>query len=545
MKLNTQYLVIIIFTLFSFNLYSQVNVVIEGMAYISGSTISDCTTIDFEENSSVTVQFGVTLEKPSSYVAGTSNLRIFTKKTSSDFEVQRYTQTVQESFWSNGDPQFFTASLTITLNASQFNVSGGLFYAEFETSGNFKTSSCNYSIEKDEVPTFTISPSSTTVSCNDNSPKTFTVDNAYNSPGTLTYNWQVGSGWYYNGTAVSNFTTSTNTIQLTPYQFPPSNVKVTPVLDGESYPQLTSNVGIGGFNPAYQIIGDNDLCSTATYTIDNLPAGISVSSWSTSNSNIATISSNGNQATLTATGNGTTAVSATLTNSCGQTKTITKNNIEVGAPSFPNTDMNGDDNVFVRETKTYSAPIASNTTSYYWYFDYGYIDDSSITTAWFIKSGQGTNTITVKVGDRSNSAVVVCRATNSCGNRIKYMYVNIRSTGSGGGGGGGGDPCDDALRLSSNPMKAGNSTNKVIIDPDPCDSNPLPKVNMQTDLATKPQTDFNAKSTVNIFNNYGNLVYTNTQTDTDFDVSHLIKGFYIIKYQTRTGKMITKKLIVE
>ena len=88
---------------------------------------------------------------------------------------------------------------------------------------------------------------------------------------------------------------------------------------------------MSGFDPAYPIIGANQLCSTATYSVNNLPAGTTVTSWSVSNSNIATILGNGNQATLTATGNGTVNITATLTNSCNQTATITKNNIEVGA----------------------------------------------------------------------------------------------------------------------------------------------------------------------------------------------------------------------
>ena len=320
------------FTIVSKAIYGQeVEVFIQNMSYINGGAISDCSTIDFEDNSTVTVQFGVELKKPSAMVVGNSNLRIYTKKSSTINEVERYSQDVQESFWTTGDPQFFNVSLSITLDADEFNVSGGIFYAEFESSSGNKYSGCNYSIEKDEVPTFEISPSSTTVSCGSSSPKTFTVTNVYNSPGTITYQWQVGYGWEYNESVVTNFTTTTNSVQLTPIAYPPNDVKVTPVLDGVGYPQLTANVSLSGFDPAYPIIGANQLCSTATYSVNNLPAGTTVTSWSVSNSNIATILGNGNQATLTATGNGTVNITATLTNSCNQTATITKNNIEVGA----------------------------------------------------------------------------------------------------------------------------------------------------------------------------------------------------------------------
>ena len=180
---------------------------------------------------------------------------------------------------------------------------------------------------KDEKPTFTM-PKSTTVSCNSSSPKTFTVTNVYNSPGNLSFNWNVGNGW----NSTSSFTTTTNSITLTPTSFPPSNVKVTPILDGISYPQLTTKVSLSDLNVG-QISGNSQGCvnSNNTFSISNIPNNANVT-WSIIPSNIANIVSTSNSSvTLNGTFNGVGRLKAVITNSCGQTETRTKN-VQVGGP---------------------------------------------------------------------------------------------------------------------------------------------------------------------------------------------------------------------
>jgi hypothetical protein len=102
----------------------------------------------------------------------------------------------------------------------------------------------------------------------------------YNSPGTLSYNWQVGSGWNNSsGNPVSSFVTTTNSVTLTPFSYPPSNVIVTPILDGVNQPQSTSTVSLSGFNPTfYEVVGQSSLCSSAIYTVSNLSSDIIVTS---------------------------------------------------------------------------------------------------------------------------------------------------------------------------------------------------------------------------------------------------------------------------
>lgn len=213
MKSKIHY-VIIFLTFISTITYGQdVTVEIQNMTYLSGGSISDCGTIDFEDNSSITVQFGIQLEKPSSLVIGTADLKVLTKTTSSSSPDTEDSQSVQESFWATGDPQFFTASKSITLYANDFNTSGDEFYVEFAG-----YESCKYSIVKDEVPSFSLAPTSTSVSCGSTSVKNFSVTPSNIPSGaTVSYQWSVGNGWLRDGNPASNFTTTSTTVQLTPY----------------------------------------------------------------------------------------------------------------------------------------------------------------------------------------------------------------------------------------------------------------------------------------------------------------------------------------
>ncbi|HLV38409.1 T9SS type A sorting domain-containing protein [Xanthomarina sp.] len=142
-----------------------------------------------------------------------------------------------------------------------------------------------------------------------------------------------------------------------------------------------------------------------------------------------------------------------------------------------------------------------------------------------LQYGYQNKSIYVKIGN-PGSTVVVCKATNACGNRTKYKYINVRSQS---------DPCGD-FRLSSNPMKFGNSANRIIYPPiDPCDDDPFGKT----------ATNNKNIKTVEIFNSHGESVYLKSQTENEFNISELKKGFYFVKSKISNGNTITKKLIVQ
>ena len=505
---------------------------IENMTYL-GQSIPNCGTIDFNLNSQHSIQFDVIIERD--YYQNDPNLSatgiLYIAYWTGSGEFIESQHNINSSSWTisqNGVKATVTKHKNIILTSNNFDdTTGGSLYARYEETNNqLFYESCFHDITK---PEFHISPDNINVSCDSNSSITFTVNSINDTPWPIEDQWQLGSGWEYGGTPETSVTTSTDYIQLTPYLYPPSDVKVTPIVDFDAYDQLTSQVSLGDFDHAYQVTGTSSFCSIATYSVNNLPAGTTVTSWSVSNTSIATISSNGNQATLTAIGNGTVDITATLTNSCNQTAPITKNNIDVGAPAFPNTAMSGETTPVVGESKYYSVPEASGATSYYWYFDVGNGQTGTNIDGWQIQQGQGTTGIFVKVGN-PGSTYIVCRATNSCGERIKYKYVSPRTPS---------DPCDEFLRIGSNPIKSDNLAGRPIWIEDPCDD-----FAWKTNSLTKEASE-KTKSTIDIYNSFGRLVYSKTQLEKEFDISGLEKGFYFVKYQTKKGKLITKKFIVK
>lgn len=402
-----------------------------------------------------------------------------------------------------------------------FNTSGGGLYAEFQETGVDPIASCNYPIIKDELPSFTISPSNTTVECGSTNSKIFTVnDQNVPSGSTLTYNWIVGNTWLRNGSPAGNFTTTSNSITLEPNTYPPDNVKVTPVLDGQNYPQLTSNVSLADFNTVFEISGPSILCTSAMYSIDNLPAGYLVT-WSLSNSNIASIQTFGNIANLTSISNGDTVLTASIKNPCSQQVSATKN-IHIGHPDFPAAEMTGDDNPLEGELKFYSVEEAEEATSYEWHFEHNGVTGAFV-FGWEIYSGQGTTTLQALVGNKGYTNVV-CKALNSCGFAIKNKLVSVRDIN---------DPCpdDEFIKMLSNPIKNDNFSTKQFEVIDPCD-----------DLMGNKS---NRLFTVSILDTFGNTVLTKTQKSNSFELENLKAGVYFIRYLTKKGNTISKTIIVE
>ncbi len=481
--------------------YSQQVAIEINSMYDGTSYIDDCGTIDFGSNTTLNINFWVKLEKPSNYSVGDGELKIYKVPYSGAFPDLDSSISYTSSAW-NGN--FIDAYYNIELSASFFETSGGRLYAEFHETGVDPIASCSYSIIKDELPSFTISPSSTTVDCGSTALKTFTI-NDQNVPtsSTLSYNWVVGNTWNHNGSPAGSFTTTSNSVTLEPNTYPPANVKVTPVLDGTSYPQLTSNVSLSSFTGSFYITGASSVYSNATYSINNLPAGYTVS-WSSSNTNLAQISSiNDYQAQVTANGNGTATINATITNTCSQQLALTPKNINIGSPTFSNGGVSGDNNPLTGEQKWYSVPPATGAISYLWYFNIGGQTGTNV-DGWSMDIIQDTS-IYVTVGN-PGLAYVVCKALNGCGSTISYMPVVVRSTS---------DPCDEMLRLSSNPVKSDEILNKVILIDDPCD---------ETWYRTNSE---NTKFTISILNSFGRSVYRKTQNSREFDIPNLKKGFCI------------------
>ena len=83
------------------------------------------------------------------------------------------------------------------------------------------------------------------------------------------------------------------------------------------------------------ISGDNNFCTNSnSFTIPNISTGVNIS-WSANPNGIVSINSpNGLQTTLTKIGNGLITLTATISNACGSSFSISKPNIEVGTPQY-------------------------------------------------------------------------------------------------------------------------------------------------------------------------------------------------------------------
>ncbi|WP_298881301.1 hypothetical protein [uncultured Polaribacter sp.] len=329
--------------------------------------ISECSRFDLKSKNSHNLTFNIVLEKI--YDVNNSN-NINDTHGSGDIKIilaalgtQKDKKIIKINIndWvidAGNQVQRVNIPFNINIKNSEIGINQNSIFAIYDTgNGSFVWDSCKSAITK---PSFKIDQENVEVTCDDTSAKTFTVNNVNNSPGNLSFNWEVGSGWERNGSAVSNFTTTSNSVSLVPTSYPPSNVSVTPVLDGVSYPKLTTTINLSDFNPSYQISGNSSICGTTNYTIDNLPSNISILSVSSSNSNVATVSLNNGEIIVTKVADGLVTISATLQNSCSQTASITKD-IQIGIPTYVNNaTITGSSSICGTQLYTYSVNIPNH-----------------------------------------------------------------------------------------------------------------------------------------------------------------------------------------
>lgn len=522
MKKIIKIITLTILTLWSSNSIAQVTVTMSDMTNILTSpvtSINHCGNIDFNLETTVRLQFQVSLTKLSNTIVNAGTIQIYYQKSSTDSKME-----VGAPYSIPASPNFntsFLASFDIELYANNFNISGGTLFAIYQPFGGSENrTTCNYSIIKDETPTFTLSTTPTSINCNSTSPVTFTVNNENNSSGILSYNWVIGSGWNFNGTtAPANLPTTTNTLLLVPTVYPPSNVKVTPVLDGKSYSQLTSTVSLKDYKPSYSISGNNSTCLSSTpevYSIANLPSDVIVT-WSSSNTAIATVNSTtGSSTTVNLLSNGTFNLNARVTNSCGQFKDVPSKWISVGNPEVTglmhiptfgctmgeiNVEYNGGAELFEWQVSGGEIVIPNSGTSYI-----------------------GGGTIFVDPSDNAHDLRVKVRAINSCGYSSWFTkYIPISCDPDGGGG---------VTPLSIDPETDINNTT-IEVYPNPVD----------TELTILSGN--NILSKIQLYNSKGKLVLkkTNPQNIEVINVSKIPNGIYslLLLGETKT----VKKIIVQ
>lgn len=434
-------------------------------------------------------------------VVGNGEVKIFTKKSSSDPEIQRQLITILSGSWTNGNPATRSTTGNITLNSSDFNTTGGTLYITYTSASGLKYKSCDYSIGKPQPPVFTISPSAVSIPCSSATPITFTVNNVYNSPGTLRYLWETRTGWdqtdrFYSSQNFWTFTPNTLSSNLL------SSIKVTPELNGVLQTQLTSTVTLTPLTTS-TITGNNPICpsTSAVYSVSDLGIGSTIS-WSTSNSSIATVTpTSGNQATVNPIATqGTFDLTAVITNVCGQQKTLTKT-LSIGQPMLQINYVPRD--LFIDLTLS---PEYGSSALYEQGVDINAISWNKIAqeggNVYF--SGDGLYG-TVLFPNSNSSITIEVSLTNSCGT-TSYPLTLMPGY------------ADSRIgNLQPSISKISNDLYEIINVPE--DTN---------------------KFKVSVYDVYSSLVFkTNTN---QINLSNLKAGIYVIKAQAK-DKMITLKII--
>jgi hypothetical protein len=235
---------------------------------------------------------------------------------------------------------YITATGPVTLTPTANTGNGGLieYIAKNDCSGAFFEGTPRYITINRPNPTFTLAPGSVSFTCGTPQTRTFTVSTPNNISCSLSYTWNLGAnnGWLLpNGNpAPANISTPTNTLTLTSANgnILPSNVSVTPVVNGVVYPVLTSNMNWTPFVNSASISGADVVClGNTTFNLLDLGQNNTVT-WSINSAGVATISSSSqSNVTINATTSGAVEIIATINNPCQQTRIVRKN-IWAGTP---------------------------------------------------------------------------------------------------------------------------------------------------------------------------------------------------------------------
>ncbi|WP_294296144.1 T9SS type A sorting domain-containing protein [uncultured Chryseobacterium sp.] len=300
---------------------------------VNGNEQSINSPINLWTNSSANVKFTITYSKSSTYVVG--NCTVFVRSYNSNGQ---YTDLITpiNTYFADSVTSFATAIDTdIYANNITFN-SGNYLVVEVVRSGGGGWSSPKVDIVK--TPTFTLNPVSVAIPCGSANPVTFTC-NSNTEIGAFSYKWNVGTGWSRDGNPVSgSITTNTNSLTLTPTNptVLPSGVSVDVTWNSNYSFTRYCEVKRQAFDNSnsLQITGsDITVCTfptTLSYNI-NAANGDSVS-WTSSDSTIGELqNTSGTSVNVIIKRQGEITLTAVVTNSCGQNKTVSRK-IWAGTP---------------------------------------------------------------------------------------------------------------------------------------------------------------------------------------------------------------------
>lgn len=293
----------------------------------------------------------------------------------------------------------------------------------------------------------------------------------------------------------------------------------------DGIPQMSS-VNYAALYPMVKTAGNDPVCSSVTYQVNNLPSGSTVA-WQSSDPAKATVTATGNPATITRQGiqNGTVTITATINRGCGSMVVLSKT-LTVGSPSFPYS-VTGASPANPNGVYTYAlqtTPSTKPVSSIVW----------TVPSGWSITQGQGTKNLKVTTG--TNSGNVQVSFKDACATSFgTYKYVNI----------GPGGP---------NPGRIANTSTQAAPGlPD----NITPEVNTwsvapnpaQTTITIRqnPQPGAPGIRNIKIFDASGKLrqqkKINNNASQIELNISNLSAGIYFVEISNEAGKK-QKKIVV-
>jgi Secretion system C-terminal sorting domain len=544
---------------------NSITTTINSLTIKNQGTLYNCSNIDIGQNTSVELAFIATIKREQSRAVGIGIIRMSVKYNSTSAPVEIFTNTVPASSWDNGVLSVNVAGYYINLGENIVDFTGSTLYIVYEDQNGNKYPSCNFTITKTKIPTFILTPATVSVPCGyPSNPVIFTVNNVYNSPGTLLYEWNTGRDtWSQNGNIVNGtFITTTNSITLTRLGNSLSNVTVSTYLNGVFQSKSNCITTLSSPSANSVIKGSNSICNLSTpevYSISNLSVGSGVSLWTSSNPAIATVStaqSPFNSVAVTPVSKGSFNLTAKVTNSCGQYVDITKT-ITVGSLVTVATQITGGSaNVSVNSSESYATSSVQGATGYNWSISLSpacgcttnsdglTICPSGVVLPKFIDSGSpvffsSTPNANVNWGNCNGTYLVSCSASNGCTpSLIGSRSINVYNPN---GGGGGTNPnCLQKFSVSPNPSIDGNVT--LRIPPNPC----LILAKNSFKNSNRVEAD-QALNKVKIYDFLGSIKYETEFKDLNISLSNLNlkKGKYIVTILSENANLSREILIVE
>ncbi|MFY8111729.1 MAG: T9SS type A sorting domain-containing protein, partial [Flavobacterium sp.] len=329
----------------------------------------------------------------------------------------------------------------------------------------------------------------------------------------------------------------------------PSNTGVTVAFSGNGAQTLTATItnacgqiatvpyvindGAPTFTSNAQIIGASSLCSGATtFTLSNLENGQTVV-WSLSNTSIATLSNVSNtQATLNFISNGSQTLTAVITNSCGQTRTVSKT-FWMGKPLGLPSGLAGPSTVQSGAIASYSvnSALPRGATSFEWWLPFPY--DTVAVFDYFGQNWQkiegissAGSSINVFTGYAGTSGLIQVMGANECGcGGARTISVTHDS-----GGGG-------AIARMPNP----NDSNDYVVYPNP--TSDWITIELK-DEKSKTNKSTRLKGELFDFTGQVKAIVDEKETKAKVNVQGLQKGMYILKIYS-IDKVETHQIAVE